>query len=180
MQRGKRGALMSTGNTSDSKGESWLAEALFDVQDATSRKTDLDARVVQGEVLDRIATLNDLQRLSLVEVLATRGRESFLQAGEDVTGKEITPGLAYLFSAAVRNLVAEVIQATSGSEPVCQYCVQPVDPESEDACKQATLWVSGKKSQNTRLRRYTGAWAHKTCVEERAEKPDVAQAELEF
>lgn len=158
----------------------WLNEALFEVEASSSHKTDVDANLIQGEVLDRLAALNDRQRLSFVELVGTRGRERFLQAGEEVTGLPVPPGVQYIFSAAIREMIAAVVTATDGTDPTCHYCLTSVDPETENACKQATLWVSGAKWQNTRMRRYTGAWAHKECVEDRAEKPEVAQELLEF
>lgn len=168
-----------TGTTGDS--QHWLNEALFAVDDAVSSKTPVDADLAQDEVLRRIAGLTDLQKLSLVELIGTRGPEHFLKCGRDVTGTDISAGLAYLFSSSIRDMILGVTRATDGSEVRCHYCVEPVDPESEDACKQATLWVSGPKSQNTRLRTYTGARAHKLCVEKKAKKSDTSEQEtLEF
>lgn len=166
--------------TDKSKSPEWLSQALFQVEKSTGHKTNMDVNLIHDEVLDRIAKLNERQKLSLLEYLGIKGREQFLQAGTDVTGSDIPTGLQYIFSLAIRESVLAVVRATEETELACHYCLEPVDPEAEEACKQATLWVSGAKWQNTRLRRYTGAWAHKKCVEAHAEKPDTAQEELEF
>lgn len=166
--------------TESNESGKWLNEALFQVEGAVKHKTEVDASLIQGEVLERIAKLDDRQRLVLVELIATRGRENFAKAAEMITGEKLAPGVEYIFSCGIREMILAVVQATSGTEPTCEYCLNPVNPDAEDTCRRATLWVSGPKSQNTRMRRYTGEFAHKACVEEKVEKPDAAQEELIF
>lgn len=162
-------------------GSSWLSDSLFEIASDTNHKTDLDVSLVRSEILERLAKLDDRTKLSLVEVTGTRGAEYFQEVAKQVIGRTLPPGIEYLFLAAVREMAVDVVRFTDGHAPRCHYCVLPVDPENqEETCKQATLWVSGPKSQNTRLRSYTGAWAHKACVEDRAAKPDTAQPELEW
>lgn len=163
-----------------SNGEQWLSDALFQVESVLDHKTRVDASLTQSEVLERIGNLSDRQKLSLIEVMGTKGTEYFSRACEEVTGTSASPGLEYLFLSAIREVAHAVVRSTDDNAQNCHYCATPVDPDSEDACKQATLWVSGAKWQNTRLRRYTGAWAHKSCVEDKAERPDSTQEHLEF
>jgi hypothetical protein len=108
--------------------------------------------------------------------------ELFATTGLQVTGVEVPRGAQYLFAHALIDAVQVVVKATDGQEPVCEYCLEPVDLENvEEACKQATLWVSGPKSQNTRMRTYTGSYAHKKCIEDRlARKEDDTQEMLEL
>lgn len=161
--------------------ESWMADAIFDMTEVTGHNTSVDADLAQGEVLARIAGLTHRQRVNLVELLGSRGREFFANTGADVAGVDIPSGIQYLFPRTVIDMILAVTKATEGGEPYCEYCVKPVDLEDvEDACKQATLWVSGPKSQNTRARTYTGAYAHKSCIEARLAKQDDTQEELEL
>lgn len=171
------------GDASQVGGEEWMHEALFAVGDVLADKTPIDTSLAQGELVQRIADLDQRQRMALVELVATRGVEIFASAGHAVSGIEVPEAVKYLFTQGLLDSVHTVIKATSGQDAVCEYCLQPVDLEEvEEACKQATLWVSGQKSQNTRMRTYTGTYAHRKCVEERVakQKTDDTQEQLEL
>lgn len=170
------------GEGSNKGGDGWLAEALFDVGKLLNHKTPVDADLAQGELVQRVANLTDRQKLAFAELLASRGVELFSTTGHGVSGVEVPQGARYLFVQSLIDTIQVMVKATSGQEPVCEYCLEPVDLENvEDACRQATLWVSGPKSQNTRMRTYTGAHAHRKCIEERlARKEDSSQEELQL
>lgn len=164
-----------------SEDRSWLADAIFELSEVTGHKTSVDADLAQGEVLQRVAGMTDRQKIQFVELVASRGRELFAATGADVTGVKIPVGVQYLFPRSVIDMILAVAKATEGTEPHCDYCLERVDLEDvENACRQATLWVSGPKSQNTRQRTYTGAYAHRSCVEARIAKQDDTQEELQL
>lgn len=163
------------------KNHDWMSDAIFDLTEVTGHKTSIDADLAQGEVLSRVAGLTDRQKLALVELIGSRGRDVFAATGQDVAGIQVPVGVQYLFPRSIIELILAVVKATEGAEPYCDYCLNPVDlADVENACKQATLWVSGPKSQNTRNRTYTGAYAHRSCVEARIAKQDDTQEQLEF
>jgi hypothetical protein len=163
------------------KGEDWLSEALFGVGELVGHKSVVDADLARDEFAQRATELNDRQRVALIELLASRGSQSFSATGQDVTGVEVPPGVEYLFTRSLTEMLLVVVKAMEGQEPVCDYCLEVVDlADVENACKQATLWVSGPKSQNTRMRTYTGAYAHKKCIEAQLAKKDTTQELLEL
>jgi hypothetical protein len=163
------------------KGEDWLSEALFGVGDLVGHKSVVDADLARDELAQRATELNDRQKVALIELLASKGPQNFATTGQDVTGVEVPSGVEYLFTRAMIEMVQAVVKAMEGQEPVCDYCLEVVDMEDiENTCRQATLWVSGPKSQNTRMRKYTGAHAHKKCIEAQLAKKDTTQELLEL
>jgi hypothetical protein len=163
------------------KGEDWLSEALFGVGELVGHKGVVDADLARDEFAQKVADLNDRQKVAFIELLASRGTELYSTTGQEVAGVEVPKGAEYLFTRSLSDALLMVVKAMSGQEPVCDYCLEVVDLDDvENACKQATLWVSGPKSQNTRMRTYTGAYAHKKCIEAHLAKKDTTQELLEL